>query len=399
MNKKLLYLFTLVCSICLFTACSNDDEKDNSWELLAGTYDGENLVLSYGETILTGKEVKFSATGSDNGTLLLKNVIPGEEEATITNIVVANGEFTGTGTTTNAKVEYTGSVKEKVMTLKLIVTMNDPKGWAKTYKLADYTTGELEYNGFTNPNAVLAGAGYVNYVCITPDSDYGTSYGAMFRGLFGVLLPQVLNSVVLDADGTISAKYIKGKGISFEPSWIFQSPTKEAVEALFPTSGWLEAPRHLAYWFHKDGKLYIKLDLGNIITQIMGDEAEGLSGIITQIMTSDPAKLKALLGSLLGTEVSISDETIALIQNWAINGIPMNVKTDNGHTYLYLDKSTLDPIMKMRDKESSDLTNIWTMLSTAGIIPDEAAMAGILLFSMSSTWDVTEAFDLGLDLK
>ena len=27
------------------------------------------------------------------------------------------------------------------MTLKLTVVMNDPNGWAKTYSLADYTTG------------------------------------------------------------------------------------------------------------------------------------------------------------------------------------------------------------------------------------------------------------------
>ena len=101
---------------------------------------------------------------------------------------------------------------------------------------------------------------------------------------------------------------------------------------------------------------------------------------------------------MLGTEINISDETIALIQNWAVNGIPMNVKTENGHTYLYLDKATLDPIMKMRDS-SSDLLNIWNMLSTAGIIPTEATMAGMLLTTISNNWGATETFDLGLDLQ
>ena len=285
------------------------------------------------------------------------------------------------------------------MTLKLAVVMNDPNGWAKKYNLADYTNGELEYNGYTNPNAVIAGAGYVNYVCVTSSSDYGTSYGAMFRGLFGILLPQVLNSITLGTDGTITAEYVKGKGITFDPSWIFQSPTKEVVEPLFPTSGWLEAPRHLAYWFHKDGKLYTKLDLGNIIGEVMGSNAEGMSSIINSVLTSEPAQLKQMLAGLLGlSEIPVSDETIALLQNWTINGIPMNVKTENGHTYLYLDKAALDPIMKMRDG-SSDLLNLWNMLSTAGIIPPDAAMAGMLLNSISGNWDATEAFDLGLDLQ
>ncbi len=404
MSKKLLYLLTLICSISLFTACSDDDDEkkeeevDNSWEQVVGDYNGEKLTFSYGETTLTGKEVKFSATNGTNGSLLLKNVIPGENETTISDIAVTKGEFSGTATTTNANVEYTGSVKDEVMTLKLIVVMNDPNGWAKKYNLADYTTGPLEYNGYENPNAVLAGAGYINYVCVTSSSDYGTSYGAMFRGLFGVLLPQVLNSITLGTDGTITAEYIKGKGITFEPGWIFQSPTKEVVEPLFPTSGWLEAPKHLAYWFHKDGKLYTKLDLGNIIGQVMGSDADGMSAIITAVLTSEPAQLKQMLAGLLGSEIPVSDETIGLLQNWAINGIPMSAKTENGHTYLYLDKNALDPIMKMRDG-SSDLLNLWNMLSTAGIIPAEAAMAGMLLTSISSNWDATEAFDLGLDLQ
>lgn len=403
MSKKLLYLLTLICSFSLFTACSDDDDEkkeevDNSWEQVVGDYSGDKLAFSYGEMTLTGKEVKFSATSGANGSLLLKNVIPGENETTISNITVTKGEFSGTATTTNANVEYTGSVKDEVMTLKLTVVMNDPNGWAKTYSLADYTTGELEYNGYTNPSAVLAGASYVNYICVTSSSDYGTSYGAMFRGLFGILLPQVLNTVTLGSDGTITAKYMKGQSVKFETNWIFQSPEKETAEALFPTSGWLDAPKHLAYWSHKDGKLYTKLDLGNIITQVMGSEAEGMSGIINQIMTSDPATLKGLLGTMLGTEINISDETIALIQNWAVNGIPMNVKTENGHTYLYLDKATLDPIMKMRDS-SSDLLNIWNMLSTAGIIPTEATMAGMLLTTISNNWGATETFDLGLDLQ
>ena len=65
MSKKLFYFFTLICCFSLFTACSDDDEKqvDKSWQELVGEYSGENLVLSYGEMALTGKTVTFSATG------------------------------------------------------------------------------------------------------------------------------------------------------------------------------------------------------------------------------------------------------------------------------------------------------------------------------------------------
>ena len=50
MSKKLLYLLTLICSICLFTACSDDDDEkkeeevDNSWEQVVGDYNGEKRL-------------------------------------------------------------------------------------------------------------------------------------------------------------------------------------------------------------------------------------------------------------------------------------------------------------------------------------------------------------------
>ncbi len=510
MSKKLLYLFALICSISLFTACSDDDE-DNSWQqlpqgeltadkvsmklngetatgtvefkalgletaqviiknvidgystitvdavmekqadgsfklngkqelttkpvtkqastptpmltvnkdgsittdglltininasgagLYIGTYSGETLVLKYSDETLTGKEVVFDATDGDNITLTLKNVIPGETETTLSDIKLSNDAFSGSANTTYAKVEYTGARKNKVLTLNLDVTMNDPNKWAKTYSLAEYTTGELTYNGYTNPNAVLAGAGYVNYVCVTTSSDYGTSYGAMFRGIFGVLLPQVLHSVTLEADGNTTAELMIVKCVTFEPSWALQSPTADVAKGLIPTSGWLTAPNHLAYWFVKDGKLYTKLNIEAIITQVTGTNMEGISGIITQLLTGDPATLKALLAGLLKVdELPISDETIKMLQDWAINGIPMSVKTENGHTYMYLDKATFDPIMKINESGTSDILAIWDMLGKAGIIPAEAQMAGMLLNAISANWSATEEFELGLDLQ
>ena len=399
--RKLSYV---ACAVFFFTSCEETYNDKLFWPGEISQEYGSyikpyTLDLTYSGEKLIGKTVSFKTEDSETGTLTLNNIIPGENETTISNVEVKNSEFSGTATTTYANVEYAGSVKEKVMTLKLTVVMNDPNGWAKTYSLADYTTGPLEYNGYENPNAVLAGAGYINYVCVTSSSDYGTSYGAIFRGVFGILLPQVLNSITLGTDGTITAKYIKEGKIEFKTDWIFQSPTKEVVEALIPTSNWLDAPKHLAYWFHKDGKLYMKLDLGNIIGQVMGSNADGMSDIITAVLTSEPAQLKQLLAGLLKvSEIPVSDETIALLQNWAVNGIPMSTKTENGHTYIYLDKNAFDPIMKMRDG-SSDLLNLWNMLSTAGIIPPDAALAGLLLHPISGNWDVTEAFDLGLDLK
>lgn len=49
MKKNLLYLFALICSVSLFTACSDDDEKtDDSWKAVSATYSAETLKLKLG---------------------------------------------------------------------------------------------------------------------------------------------------------------------------------------------------------------------------------------------------------------------------------------------------------------------------------------------------------------
>lgn len=369
--------------------------------LYLGTYSGKTLVLTYGDLVLTDKEVVYDGTDGSNVSLLLKDVIPGEPEAVLTGVQMSDKEFSGTATTNNATVKYTGSRANKVLTLKLEVTMKDPKGWAKTYKLADYTTGELTYNGFTNPNAVIAGAGYVNYVTATPDD--GISYGVMFRSLFGALLPQVLKTVTLEADGNITAEYIKAPKIQFDPMWIFMSPTSDVVQALIPSSGWTKSVKNLAFWFEKDGKLYLKLNVASIVSQAMGVGSEGLGDIISQVLNGDAAMLKGLLEKMLQVDASgISDESINMLLSWVKDGVPMTVKTADGHTYMYLDKEAFDPLMKMRkmgDKETSDILTVWQMLSDAKIIPEEAAMASSIILGVCQKWSETEAFELGLDLQ
>ena len=279
---------------------------------------------------------------------------------------------------------------------------DDSSKWAKTYHLSEYTTGELTYNDFTNENAVLSGAGYVNYVCVTESSDYGTSYGAMFRGIFGALLPQVLKTVTLEPDGNITAEYIDKPAIQFEPMWAFQAPTPDVLKTLIPSAGWISSPKQLATWSEKDGKLYVKLDIAAIVSQSMGSGVD-YSDIISQVLNGDAASVKGLIQKLLKVDASaISDESINMLLGWLKNGVPLTAKTDNGHTYFYLDKGTLDSLMKPREgneDKMSDFMLLWIMLSEANIIPEEAAMAGGLIGGICQNWAEAKAFEIGLDLQ
>lgn len=406
MSKKLLYLLALICSISLFTACGDDDEKkeevDNSWEQVAGTYEGEKLVFSYGETPLTGKKVTFSASSGSNGTLALTNVIPGEDATTISDIKVANSEFSGTATTTNASVEYAGSVKDEVMTLKLTVVMNDPNGWAKTYSLADYTTGTVGEQVI-----VLTGGLYCNWV----SEGNGGAVAPMLRTIGSLLMPQVLKTVTLETDGNITASYHKGP-IVFDQSVIMglmmgtPPPTAEDVQAMIPSDGWLDAPKNLAHWFVKDNKLYVKLNITAIISQVMGSDASGMSEIINSVLQGDPATIKAMLSNFVpGLDLSsISDDTFEMLLNWTKNGIPMNVVTENGRTHMYLDKEALTPLMVDKTLAetqgmNADIIKLWNLLVAAKIIPQEASAAFMILLNFPQNWPTTTEFGLGLDFK
>lgn len=409
MSKRLLYLLTLICSICLFTACSDDDEKeeveiDNSWELVAGTYNSEKLALLYSEDSLPGKEVTFAATNSTNGALTLKNVIPGEATTTISNITVANSEFSGTTSTTYADVEYTGSVKDEVMTLKLNVTMKDPNGWANTYNLADYVTGPFDYHGqaMTIPTS---GALYANWIA---EDDYVDVLVPLFRIAGGALLPQVLNTVTLENDGNITAEFMKKPTITFDQSWIMgffftgNAPSADVVNALIPSRSWEIAPKHLAHWFVKDDQLYVKLNISTIIAQVMGTEAEGLEDIINLVLEGNSGTIKPLLSSVLGINLdNVSDASFSTLLSWVKDGVPMSVKVENGHTYMYLDKKAFDPFFSSRtvgDETTSDLQEIWKLLNESGKIPQEMQAMAMFINMIVQYWTGTTEFGLGMDL-
>ncbi|WP_286084735.1 DUF4925 domain-containing protein [Parabacteroides goldsteinii] len=217
--------------------------------------------------------------------------------------------------------------------------------------------------------------------------------------------------MTLETDGNITANYYKG-AIQFDEKMIMAmlmfnrpAPTAEEVNALIPTNGWLESPKNLAHWFVKDNKLYVKLNITAIISQSMGENADGMSEIISQVLQGEPAVIKTLLGRMLDVDFSsISDELIIMLQDWINNGVPMNVSNNNGNTQMYLDKSAFTPLVYDPNAEetagmNAELIKVWMLLSEAKIIPEEATAALLLLINIPQNWDKTDAFDLGLDLK
>ena len=166
----------------------------------------------------------------------------------------------------------------------------------------------------------------------------------------------------------------------------------------------------MAYWSERNGKFTVKLNIPAILTAAPGADASGMADIIDEVLSGDPATVKALLGGLLNADLSgIQDATISQILGWAKDGIPMNIKTaDNGHTYIYLDKSAFDNLFTLRDTGETDswgdpvsvndLILLWNALVEGGIVPEEAQAAGMFIQMIGGYWAVTTSFNLGLDL-
>ncbi len=428
MKKNLLLLLMVIFTIN-FTSCKDDDDytpliPPSDINVTYGSDNNNKLNLSYSDVTLSGKQVKFATTDGRTASLTLMDILPGKAEATVENIALTEGEgeyiFSGTSPVSRAaeySVAYSGSVKKGEMTLKLNVSVPDPKGWIKTYSLGAYTTGEFTVGDEKYSSWVLTSPLYA--ACAFEDLELSATYSMLFKGLGGLLLPQVLKTVTLEADGNIRAQYYSG-AIQIDQNLIFpmlmgQGPSEEVVNALIPTSGELNSPKNLAYWFEKDGKLYVKLNITAIIAQAMSDSEttggdETLATIIATVLNGNASTIKQLLSQFTGLDFSeISDASFEMLLDWIKNGIPLNVtKAEGGHTYMYLDRTAFDPIFKDTETPAddpnnigskSDLMKLWMLLSEAEIIPEDAQLAILLFAGILQEWPTNTAFNVGLDLK
>lgn len=414
MKKNFLYVLALMTIMTFFTACNDDDDPMISPSDLNMTFgSGENaqLTLSYGNALLTGKQVKFETADSKTATLTLADVIPGETQTIINNIQLTEGQgeytFSGSAVTTRtATIEYSGSVKKGALTLNLDVTMSDPNKWSKTYGLAELTLGDLDYGAAKpRPNVPIVSALYLSWSAPSANGmDLGKTNAVTYRGILGAILPQVLKSISLEPDGNICADY-SSDAVEFDMSMINSlSPAK--IAELVSKKTWQSSPKNLAFWFEKDGKLYVKLNISAIIAQAMSDkdqESKKETSTKSTGSTGSADQIRALLRSL-GIDMNISDKTLITLLDWASNGIPLNVEVKEEHTYIYLNKEELDmifasPVSSDEDPafyEKSDFCQIIKAFSSS--IPAEyVSMIGIVN-QIPIQWPNTKEFSLGLDL-
>lgn len=321
MKKNFLYLFTVLCTLSFFTACSDDDDPKDPNVLDVNTaYSGDKLDLKYGDSALLGKEITFDTKDGKTATITMKGnldisgllgqlmksdmtlatapgVIPGEITTTISNVpLILSGEtYTFEGEYTGAagvKATYSGVVQKDKLTMSVKATMpaNDLVGTWALAPLAVPTSMPIVINWESSTPLKLE----ESFMGI-PAGEYPVN--TILQGLnVNVISPKlagVLQSITYKEDGNIVASYKKAGA-----------------------SDWATSPINLAQYYISNGKMYVQLNIAQILDVVAGSKANA-SGSLVDLMP--------LLSA----------------------GVPLNYTVANGIAQIKADKELLLPLMGM----------------------------------------------------
>lgn len=308
MKKNFLYLFTVLCTLSFFTACGDDDDPkvpENVLDVNAA-YSEDKLALKYGDSDLLGKEVTFATEDGKTATITMKGlfsisdlmpkadqqapamapgVIPGEVTTTLSDVKLTlsgekytfEGEYTGAA---GVKASYSGEVQKDKLTMS--VKANMPEGdlvgttWALapinpvagTVPMALVWNSEtpLKIDGSLIDNNIPVGT-----IIDVKVQDILAKYNVnmMVSGLLG----NVIQSITYQNDGNIVASYKK-----------------------MAATNWETSPINLAQYYIKDNKLFIQLNIANIMATVKANQSKA--------MATEP-DLTTILGTLLSAGVPL----------------------------------------------------------------------------------------------
>lgn len=365
--RNLKELFCVACITLFFTSCEETYNDKLFWPGEISQEYGSyikpyTLDLTYSGEKLIGKTVSFKTEDSETGTLTLNGIIPGETTTPINNIkLYESGEkdaytFSGKNITMGgATVGYEGKITPKTMQLSLEVTMAHVSSVAKTYIFPDRS-----YTDPTTPSTRQSGASYIN---IEASDMMGAIIAAILPQLaypiLDTMLPYALQSITLEKDGNVSAYYTTAP---FDFNEITENKTLTDAEfkQWIQKRNYAASPKGLAYWSYTNNILLVQLNVPAVISLIAQNSGQELdtkliNGICEALLKSDPIRLKAALGAvnlILNNEIinyilNVDDATFTTIFSWIKDGIPLEMKQTKEHTYAYLTKESLMPIMKV----------------------------------------------------
>lgn len=328
MKKNLFYyLFAVICSVALFTSCSDDDAKVVSPVGETTFTDANGLALTYSGVSMLGKKVTFTPNAADatKATLTLSGlmdlssilrsndtpavnapgVIPGETTTTLNveNMIIDGDKvvFEGTEENNGRSIKYSGEATSKNMNLALEVTMPSNVLSGTSWDLAP--TGTMFEGDPMAPIHVKWDADEFSFGGSTWDINSAISLIVSMTQIEGKSIPQllsgVLNKVTFLPDGNIQAEY---------------------KNSLTDTE-WKTSELNIATYTVSNNKIYLFLNL---------------SQIMSSANKNRDINSNEILGSL-----------IPMVLPMLSNGIPMTYVEEEDKMSVYLDTETLLPILQV----------------------------------------------------
>ena len=402
MKKNLFYyLFAVICTIGLFTSCSDDDEKVVN-PIPQTTFNSENgLQLTYNGAPLLGKKVTFTpdATEATKATLRLEGefdlsgilkgqrsnmtsptgpgVFPGSPVTTLSVDLSINGNqctFSGVSETEYCTFSYAGKVTAGTMDLSFTdVTLKNTALAGTVWKPTPLAN--TEDGGMDEPIHFVRKSGTKAAIEILPGHPSEVEIndllllalrfplfddGSGDRVSVEQMLCSVLKDVTLGADGNIVATY---------------------MDAANGGTEWVTSPSNMAqYVVTGDNQLLLFLNQQAIMANV--DNVE------KSVRTVD-------VGAIL-------QQAIAELYPMLINGVPLTYTKEGNRMKVFLGTDLLLPLMKnivaplFEDEEFLNMV-IEAMKSD----PQFGGMAGMMVPTLKLLPEIiknTTQLEIGLDL-
>lgn len=441
MKKISIFMFSsLLClTVPFITSCDEDYPGPDPVEVTANysnkfSNPNPNLSLTYSDEIMTGKSVDFSTVKGETANITLYDVIPGEKALSLNSIPLTGDEEgysfsgNGTGTITGSTFTYEGSVTKGMLTINLSnIKMGNSELWSGHYLFA---------NPVNEDSKLTVGAAYVDTE-MAPEAQNG--YNPLLRGVLSYFIPQLLHSVTLQEDGNILAEYsqesilLMGKKpdvfmaelkaltgwevmfsehITFLLNVIAGNIVQKDIDLVIKDRTYQSSPLNLAYWYKKDERMMVKLNLAAVITQAMKSsekivDEQLLSTLSEALLKIDAIQLKnalILINKSLNNDIisyitQLDDYTFRSVFSWLAEGIPMNVKiTEDGHTYLYLDKATLQPLLNLLPQIMPVISELIANNMTEDMANMLQETIDDLMNGIATDWPNSVRFNIGVDL-
>lgn len=397
MKKLLLSLTVFLFPVILFTACEEPKDKTPDpvppiEEDINVTYTNRPfpervLELDYCGHPLGDKDVSFKTRDFKTATVILENVIPGEdnvafsvnvarragEKDEVYDLTVDNAEFTmpaGTkvtpGRMTVRRNRFELELADVVFLPNTLSRNQIQTGWWGLVSPAAELYWKIKVGTYTLPSGVeveITEANSVNPGAI----------GELADILGSLLIPGVIRDIHFDRQGRISAHY-----------------SDFAIEG---TPNWQMSPQsNLCHYYVRDGKLMVKPNIAQILGQAStrADGGLDLGGILGGL------NLNEILESI-GQEAL--NELLATLSSWMKNGIPLHiVENADGSVAIFITEEEVGNILNIA---AVILPSFQDQIAEM-LPPDIADLMGDIIREMLSTISMfapaTEEFRFGINL-